>query len=198
MLYPHSKEKELSKELFKNPGSEYRGTPFWAWNCKLEKNELLRQLDVFKQMGFGGAHMHVRTGLETVYLSDEHMELIKTCIEKSRQEKMLAWLYDEDRWPSGAAGGYVTKDEAFRQRHLLITKVPYKVSPEKGQNHNSTAEATRSENGKLLACFDVQLDKQGYLEAYRQIEQGRLLKGSNCMYMWKQIKQILGSITKRM
>lgn len=36
MLYPRSAEEALSEELFKNPSSEYRGAPFWAWNCALE------------------------------------------------------------------------------------------------------------------------------------------------------------------
>ena len=37
MLYPRKNDPVLSKELFQNPGSEYRGTPFWAWNCELKK-----------------------------------------------------------------------------------------------------------------------------------------------------------------
>lgn len=53
-------------------------------------------------MGFGGFHMHVRTGMDTEYLSDEFMHLIRSCTDKAKNEKMLAWLYDEDRWPSGA------------------------------------------------------------------------------------------------
>lgn len=53
MLYPRSAEEALSEELFKNPSSEYRGAPFWAWNCALERDELLRQLDVLRQMGLG-------------------------------------------------------------------------------------------------------------------------------------------------
>ena len=74
MIYENNTKKErLSRELFKNPGSEYRGTPFWAWNCKLEEEELHRQIDVFDEMGLGGFHMHVRTGLENEYLSDEYM-----------------------------------------------------------------------------------------------------------------------------
>ena len=76
MLYPKSKEPKLAEELFRNPTSEYRGTPFWAWNCKLEREELLWQLEVLKKMGLGGAHMHVRTGMATPYLSDEHMDLV--------------------------------------------------------------------------------------------------------------------------
>ena len=49
MIYDSNRRKpELDKELFKNLTAEYRGAPFWAWNCDLEKNELLRQIDIFK------------------------------------------------------------------------------------------------------------------------------------------------------
>lgn len=169
MLYPKAKEKHLTDELFQNPSREYRATPFWAWNCKLEKDELLRQLEVFKKMGMGGAHMHVRTGLTTPYLSDEHMDLVSACVEKCRQEDMLAWLYDEDRWPSGAAGGIVTKKEAFRARHLLFTTRPYDGSKDIDIFVNTTMLTCRSNNGELLACYDVVLDENGCLQSYRRI-----------------------------
>ena len=71
MLYKKNQAKDLSPDLFRNPTSEYRGTPFWAWNGKMEKDELLRQIEIFKVMGLGGFHMHVRTGLETTYLGEE-------------------------------------------------------------------------------------------------------------------------------
>ena len=168
MLYPKSAEKELTQEQFRHPGSEYRGAPFWAWNCRLEKEELLRQLEVLKKMGLGGAHMHVRTGMATPYLSDEHMALIKACVEKCRDEKMLAWLYDEDRWPSGAAGGLLTKDPQYRARHLLLTTKPYgEGQAEAGLD--SSARSARSENGTLLACYDVQLDENGCLTGAKRI-----------------------------
>ena len=180
MLYPKNQTSELSKELFQNPTCEYRGTPFWAWNCELDKDDLLWQLEVMKKMGLGGAHMHVRTGLATKYLSDEHMDMIKACVEKCRKEEMLAWLYDEDRWPSGAAGGLVTKDPQYRSRFLLFTADPVlELEPtavkkaDKAMllgNGHSNAGATRSGDGYLLACFDVQLDKAGSLVSYRKID----------------------------
>jgi hypothetical protein len=42
---------------------------------------------------------------------------------------MLAFLYDEDRWPSGAAGGLVTKNKKYRMKHLVmkITNDPKKI-----------------------------------------------------------------------
>lgn len=55
MLYSKNKQdKKLDVELFKNPTSDYRATPFWAWNCELDREELCRQIDIFKEMGYGG------------------------------------------------------------------------------------------------------------------------------------------------
>ena len=73
----------------------------------------------------GGFHMHVRSGRNTVYLGDEFMELVSACVNKAKENKMLAWLYDEGRWPSGFAGRLVTKDEQYRIRYLLLTVNPY-------------------------------------------------------------------------
>ena len=155
MLYPRNTESQLSAELFANPTSEYRGTPFWAWNGKLSREELLRQIRIFKKMGLGGFHMHVRTGMDTPYLTEEFMDFIRFCIQTAKDEGMLAWLYDEDRWPSGTAGGSVTKEKTENARKsLLITPVPYapdrpnradKPEPGRGQ------ESMRQDNGELLA-----------------------------------------------
>ena len=177
MLYPRSTDKTLSRELFLNPGSEYRGTPFWAWNCELEKDELLRQLDVLKKMGLGGAHMHVRTGMATPYLSDEHMALISACVEKCRKENMLAWLYDEDRWPSGAAGGLVTKDPKYRARHLLFTTEPYGEANGQGEITEMSGRSGRSNNGYLLGCYDVVLDENGCLSSAELIDENASAAG---------------------
>ena len=89
---------------FKNPSAKYRGKPFWAWNGKLDVEEVRRQMRVFKQMGLGGGFMHSRVGLATPYLSQEWFDVINGCVAEAREQKMEAWLYDEDRWPSGAAG----------------------------------------------------------------------------------------------
>lgn len=167
----------FSHDLFQNPGSEYRGTPFWAWNGKLERGELLRQIEVLKGMGYGGFHMHVRTGMATEYLSDEYMALISACVEKARDEQMLAWLYDEDRWPSGAAGGFVTRHPAFRARHLLVTREPYGQAASAGHMVTSSAAAERTGNGRLLACYDVRLDEADGLRGYRRIHEGEKAEG---------------------
>lgn len=116
--------KTTLKKTFANPSSEYRAKPFWAWNGKLEEGELRRQIRAMHQMGLGGFFMHSRVGLATPYLSREWFDLVGACIDEARKLKMEAWLYDEDRWPSGAAGGLVTKNPRYRMRSLVMQKVP--------------------------------------------------------------------------
>lgn len=38
---------------FVAPGSQYRGKAFWAWNGKLDPEELRKQVRVFHKMGLG-------------------------------------------------------------------------------------------------------------------------------------------------
>ncbi len=185
MLYKKNGGKELSPELFRNPTSEYRGTPFWAWNGDLKQEELEWQIDVFKKMGLGGFHMHVRTGLENTYLGDDFKKMVQACTAKAKKEKMLSWLYDEDRWPSGAAGGLITKDPANRRRHALFTAVPYGEN-ENGFFNGSQARATRQGNGKLIAVYDVELTDDGYLKSYCRIDDPSLAK-HDVRYLYVEI-----------
>ncbi|MHC4741207.1 MAG: glycosyl hydrolase [Planctomycetota bacterium] len=111
-------------QQFIEPGPEYRGKPFWSWNGKLEKDELIRQIHVLKEMGFGGFFMHSRTGLATEYLGDEWFELINACADEAEKLGMEAWIYDEDRWPSGTAGGMVTENPDYRLKFMSLRKLP--------------------------------------------------------------------------
>ncbi len=178
MLYKKNSALSLTNELFKNPTCEYRGTPFWAWNSDLKAEELCNQIEIFKKMGLGGFHMHVRTGMSTNYLSDEFMALIKCCCEKADKEHMLAWLYDEDRWPSGAAGGLVTKDEEYRARCLLMTTVPCSNEDVAATIIDSRAEGGREGKGWLISCYDIILDENGYLKDYKVIGEDDKAEGT--------------------
>lgn len=118
---------------FANPGPEWRGKPFWSWNGRLDRDELIRQVHVLHEMGMGGFFMHSRTGLVTEYLGDEWFDLINACADEAEKLGMEAWLYDEDRWPSGTAGGMVTQDPQYRMHYLLMKSLkPAEYSPNPG------------------------------------------------------------------
>ena len=79
---------------FKEPASQFRGAPFWAWNGKLDPEELRRQIRHMYNMGLGGFFMHSRVGLDTPYLSGEWMDCIDACADEADKLGMRAWLYD--------------------------------------------------------------------------------------------------------
>lgn len=100
--------------------ADYRPIPFWSWNDQMNERELIRQIEEMHAQGFGGFFMHSRIGLVTTYLSERWFELVGTCVRRAEQLGMEVWLYDEDRWPSGYAGGRVPlADPSFRERMLF-------------------------------------------------------------------------------
>ncbi len=115
------------KQTFGNPPAAYRGKPFWSWNGELRGEELVRQAHIMKEMGLGGYFMHSRAGLITEYLGDEWFDLINQVADAAKQDGMEAWLYDEDRWPSGSAGGKVTVDPQYRMKSLVL----YETDPDR-------------------------------------------------------------------
>lgn len=166
-IYEKEQQQSLS-DTFRAPGAKFRGAPFWSWNTKLDPDQLRRQIDVFKEMGLGGFHMHSRTGLNTPYLGDEYMAAVKACVDKAEKENMIAWLYDEDRWPSGAAGGLVTQEDQYRGRHLLFTPLSYEARGAEQSGNFSGARGCRTGNGELLARYAVKL-RDGFLVEYRRL-----------------------------
>lgn len=167
---------DLERE-FQSPSSGFRGVPFWAWNGKLEKDTLQEQVSVFQKMGFGGFHIHVRTGLDDQYLGTEYMEAVSTVVEKAKECELKAWLYDEDRWASGAAGGFVTKEQKYRQKYLLFTPFSYDEVGPSAPPRGFLFPHKRSCEGKLLARYEVILDKVGCLENYRRVQDGDKTEG---------------------
>lgn len=161
------KNNVFDEQEFKNPGNEYKGTPFWAWNYDLDKEDMLWQIKRFKEMGFGGFLMHSRAGLNTKYLGEKWFDCVKECVKKAKEENMYAHIYDEDRWPSGAAGGLVTKDPEYRLRFLKLTKEKL-ISV-------SLEESKKTGKPYLLACYDVEIEN-GFLKSCEKTDENQSAK----------------------
>jgi len=168
-LYPPVTQVGIPVPLFRQPPAAYRGAPFWAWNGPLHEDQLIQQIHMFKEMGMGGFHIHPRTGLATSYLGAEFMALVQRCVTEAEREGLRVWLYDEDRWPSGAAGGIVTREPQYRARHLLFTPFPY--GDETGLvSLDSSARARRTGNGTLVARYAIHLQEDGTLGTYKRLD----------------------------
>lgn len=58
----------------------------------------------------------------TPFLSEEWFAAVRACIEEARAHGMQAWLYDEWSFPSGFAGGAVTKSRPELARKWLLCR----------------------------------------------------------------------------
>ncbi|MGM9684395.1 MAG: glycosyl hydrolase, partial [Eubacteriales bacterium] len=111
---------------------EHGSIPFWSWNDRLQKDELIRQINDMYGFGMRGFFMHARSGLETEYMSDEWFDDVKTCIDEAKRLGMEAWAYDENGWPSGFAGGELLRDP---KNHACSLEYETAVTfPEKDEN----------------------------------------------------------------
>ena len=99
-----------------NENTNYKPTVFWAWNGDMRDDVIKRSIAEFDEAGIGGLHLHARAGLTLEYMGKEWMRAYKTTIEECKARGMDIWIYDEQGWPSGFAGGKVN---AFGEKYLL-------------------------------------------------------------------------------
>ncbi|HON06042.1 MAG TPA: glycosyl hydrolase [bacterium] len=111
----------FSFDVFSKSPVEYRPVPFLFLNHELQDNELMWQVKEIKEKGLRGFFMHPRPGLLTPYMSVEFRKKIRLMVEEAEKHGIEAWLYDEDPYPSGAAGGKVIYHHPeYRSRTLNV------------------------------------------------------------------------------
>ncbi|MFZ4776367.1 MAG: glycosyl hydrolase [Terrimicrobiaceae bacterium] len=139
------------------PADEWRGAPFWSWNGQLDPGRLVRQIEEMQRGGFGGFFMHSRSGLQTPYFGADWHRCIQACVAAARERGMKAFLYDEDRYASGGAGGAIVRDNPdFAVRNLRV--------------RNSTGNFALHALDLHVASFRIELSPQGELISYHRVE----------------------------
>ena len=157
---------KIDYEILKNPTSELRGKPFWAWNGEIDEKEIDFQIECLKKMGFGGAFIHSRTGLKTEYMGEKWLKLVRRAAEKLAVHGLEAYLYDEDRWPSGTCGGYVTETKEFRAKYMTYFEVVSDDVARESGNSGNGEDFEKPEN--FLGLFAVEFDGEA-AKNYRKI-----------------------------
>ena len=127
-------------QKFQDPPADYRSAPLWVWNDRVTRVQIDEQLSDFKAHGIGGVFIHPRPGLITPYLTPEWLSLVRQAVDAGKKLGLKVWLYDENSYPSGFAGGHVPAQmpdaprtglrmttaaelpKAFKSRPLLILR----------------------------------------------------------------------------
>jgi hypothetical protein len=115
-----------------NPPREYSAAPFWVWNDQLTDDLLRTTLKDLASQGLQQVIVHPRPGLMTPYLSDEWFRLWKLSMAEAERLGMNLWIYDENSYPSGFAGGWVPelmpdsggRSVTFRQQKTAPAAAP--------------------------------------------------------------------------
>ena len=121
--------------------SEYQSVPFWSWNDELDQHKLTQQIRWMKEQGIGGFFMHARGGLRTEYMSEQWMQCVDACVQTAKELGMQAWIYDENGWPSGFAGGKLLEREENRDAHITCQIGAY--DPDAWLTYSLAEEALR-------------------------------------------------------
>ena len=93
--------------LFANPTVDYSTAPLWVWNDLLTDEMVIGTLRDMAAQQVKQVFVHPRPGLMTPYLSDEWFRLWKVALKEAARLDMKLWIYDENSYPSGFAGGFV-------------------------------------------------------------------------------------------
>lgn len=110
---------------FQELRAPYTAAPFWFWNDDLDPDEIRRQVREMHAQNVRGFFIHARVGRVTPYMSDRWMECVKAAVDEADGLGMRAWIYDEDNWPSGYAGGAICAlGDDVLQRYALGMEIP--------------------------------------------------------------------------
>ena len=95
------------KTLFEHPPRQYSSAPLWVWNDDLTDEQIVSTLNDLAGQQVKQVFVHPRPGLMIPYLSPEWFRLWKVALREAKRLDMNVWIYDENSYPSGFAGGHV-------------------------------------------------------------------------------------------
>ena len=108
---------------FEQPSLEHTACPLWFWNGEMQPQEILRQIGLMFEKGIRSFVIHGRVGITIAYLSETWFARCQVALDEAARLGMKVWIYDEDNWPSGYAGGRVlVRDPNFVAQNLKLER----------------------------------------------------------------------------
>jgi hypothetical protein len=95
------------RSQFADPPRQYSSAPLWVWNDMLTEEQVVSTLRDLAGQNVKQVFVHPRPGLMTPYLSEDWFRLWKVALKEAERLDMNVWIYDENSYPSGFAGGFV-------------------------------------------------------------------------------------------
>jgi len=175
-------ESDALRARFADPGREYASAPLWVWNDRLTEEQIRSTLRDLASQHVRQAFVHPRPGLMTPYLSDEWFGLWKAALDEAERLDMNVWIYDENSYPSGFAGGLVPAAmPESRVRGLVLSDqaaprwgedvhAVYRLTDDGYENVTAKARAGDLPGGKHLVAKWKEAPSSGWFGGYYYVD----------------------------
>ena len=117
---------------FKSPPHEYGAIqPFASWNGPDATERMARIVQDLDRLAANGIFVvNVSPGRgEPLYLTPEHMNQMKFVVQEAAKRGMKLWLQDESDYPSGFAGGKISKQYPQLGMQGIVADIHVRVAP---------------------------------------------------------------------
>ena len=169
------------KQLFVDPPREYSTAPLWVWNDRLTEDEIRGTLRELASQKVRQVFVHPRPGLMTPYLGPEWFRLWKVALDEAEKLDLNVWIYDENSYPSGFAGGWVP-ELMPESRGLGLSLRVEKAPPKWSTDHVAVfrLEGNRAEDVTAKLKAGTMLAEGDYLVAAVQRAGNSPWHGNRC------------------
>ncbi|MEK7686372.1 MAG: glycosyl hydrolase [Verrucomicrobiota bacterium] len=164
------------KTLLAHPPREYATAPLWVWNDLLTEQQIRDTMRDLASQKVMQVFVHPRPGLMTPYLGQDWFRLWNVALDEAKKLDMNVWIYDENSYPSGFAGGWVPElMPESRGRGLALREVKpapkweedfvavYRLDGDQAENVSAKLKAGESlGEGRYLAASVQRPQNQGW------------------------------------
>ena len=115
-------EEEL-KSRWQTPPPEYGPSIYYGMNGPITIEDVRRDLDVMRGLGFRTVTAQYGYGSDRPYLSQPYLQFFREFVLEAKKRDMRVWIVDDAGYPSGFAGGKFTAEfPALRMQALKATR----------------------------------------------------------------------------
>ncbi len=108
---------------WKSPPSEYGPEPYYGLNGAVTIEQVERDLDTMKRLGFQAVTVQAGYNMPFAYLSPEYFVFFRKFVDEAKKRNMRVWIVDDAGYPSGFAGGRFSSDApSLRMQALEVVQ----------------------------------------------------------------------------
>lgn len=102
------------------PPAEYGPEPYYGLNGAISIDDVRRDLDTMKTLGYKAVVMQYGAGSSRAYLSPEYMDFFREVVQEVKRRDMRLWIVDDAGYPSGFAGGKFSVEHPELRMQALV------------------------------------------------------------------------------